>query len=49
MAGDVICIRQKVEGDIAPLATQVPHEAINAMFLENELAGFFERCYPTQL
>jgi hypothetical protein len=47
--GDIINIRQKVESDAAPLVTQVPFEALDATFLENELAGFFERCYPTQM
>ena len=43
---DLIFIRQRADPLLAPISTQVPHEAITPSFLENELASFFERAYP---
>jgi hypothetical protein len=43
---DGLYIRQRADPQLQPIVTEVPHENINAMFLENELASFFERAYP---
>jgi hypothetical protein len=40
-------VRQRTTPDMDPIVTQVPYESIVAKFLENELASFFERAYPT--
>jgi len=44
---DVIYIRQRIDPMGSPITTQVSHEDIIPKFLENELASFFERAYPT--
>ena len=40
-------IRQKVDSDFGEIVTQVTYNDLNSIFLENELASFFERAYPT--
>jgi hypothetical protein len=44
---DLICVRQRTDTQIAPISTQVTYGDITPKFLENELASFFERAYPT--
>jgi hypothetical protein len=44
----VVYIRQRVDPQAEPLVTQVHYEDVVPKFLENELASFFERCYPTK-
>ena len=44
---DLIYVRQRVDPLIAPISTLVTHADITSKFLENELASFFERAYPT--
>jgi hypothetical protein len=44
---DIIYIRQRTDTQVAPISTQVAHGDITPKFLENELASFFERAYPT--
>jgi hypothetical protein len=44
---DIIYVRQRVDPQMAPIVTQVSHADIVPKFLENELASFFERAYPT--
>jgi hypothetical protein len=43
---DAVYVRQRVDTAISPIVTEVPVESINPIFLENELAAFFERAYP---
>ena len=47
MADSVIHISQRTCPHMDPVSTQVPFDDICALFLENELASFFERSYPT--
>jgi hypothetical protein len=44
---EVIYVRQRVDLQTTPIITAVTHEMIVPKFLENELASFFERAYPT--
>jgi hypothetical protein len=44
---DLICVRQRTDPLLAPISTQVTYGDITPTFLENELAAFFERAYPT--
>ena len=44
---DILYIRQRTDPLVAPVTTQVAHEQITSKFLEDELASFFERAYPT--
>jgi hypothetical protein len=44
---DVIYVRQRTDPLVAPIGTQVTYGDITPKFLENELASFFERAYPT--
>jgi hypothetical protein len=44
-----IQIRQKVDAEFGAITTQVTYCDLNPIFLENELASFFERAYPTPL
>jgi hypothetical protein len=44
---DVLFVRQRVDPLVNPIVTEVPEKEITAKFLENELASFFERAYPT--
>jgi hypothetical protein len=44
---DLICVRQRADTQIAPISTQIAHGDLTPKFLENELASFFERAYPT--
>jgi hypothetical protein len=46
-AEDILYIRQRTDPQMAPISTQVTHEHITPKFLEDELASFFERAYPT--
>jgi hypothetical protein len=43
---DSVFLRQRADPQLPPIVTEVPHDSINAIFLENELASFFERAYP---
>jgi hypothetical protein len=45
-AEDSVYIRQRADPQLQPIVTEVPHGDINSIFLENELASFFERAYP---
>jgi hypothetical protein len=42
-----VCVRQRTDPGTDPIVTQVPYSEIIPKFLENELAAFFERAYPT--
>jgi hypothetical protein len=44
---DLLYIRQRPDPQVAPICTQVTYGDISLEFLENELASFFERAYPT--
>jgi hypothetical protein len=44
----VVYIRQRTDPPSEPLVTQIPYEEVIPLFVENELASFFERCYPTK-
>jgi hypothetical protein len=44
---NLIYVRQRADTQIDPISTQVTYEDIIPKFLENELAAFFERAYPT--
>jgi len=46
-AEDILYIRQRTDPLVAPISTQVAPEHITSKFLEDELASFFERAYPT--
>ena len=48
-ADSMINIRQKVDAEFGEIITQVTYSDLNSIFLENELASFFERAYPTPL
>ena len=41
-----IFIRQRADPQQPPIVTEVSHSDIIPIFLENELASFFERAYP---
>jgi hypothetical protein len=41
-----VYIRQRADPQLQPIVTEVPQKDISAIFLENELASFFERAYP---
>jgi len=41
-------IRQQVDPEMGPIVTEVGYGDLNPIFLENELASFFERAYPAQ-
>src|SRR5271154_885681 len=45
---DLIYVRQRADPQIVPISTQLTYANITSKFLENELASFFERAYPTQ-
>jgi hypothetical protein len=45
---DLICIRQRTEPQIDPISTHITYSDITPKFMENELASFFERAYPTK-
>jgi hypothetical protein len=49
LADRVLNVRQKVDAQFGTIITQVTYCDINPIFLENELASFFERAYPTPL
>jgi hypothetical protein len=42
-----INIRQRVDPHMGPITTQVGYIDVSRSFVENELAAFFERAYPT--
>ena len=44
---DAINVRQRVDPKIGILTTEVPFDHLTEKFLEEELAAFFERAYPT--
>jgi hypothetical protein len=44
----MIFIRQRANPPAEPIVTQVGYEDVIPIFLENELAGFFERAYPAK-
>jgi len=44
---DLIYVRQRADTQMDPISTPVAYENIIPEFLENELASFFERAYPT--
>jgi hypothetical protein len=46
-ADDVLYVRQRTDPLMAPISTMVTYDKIVPEFLENELASFFERAYPT--
>ncbi len=48
-ADSVVNIRQKVDAEFGEIITQVTYADLNSIFLENELASFFERAYPTPI
>ena len=43
---DSIFIRQRTDPQLQPIVTEVSYSDIHPIFLENELASFFERAYP---
>jgi len=45
---DLIYVRQRVDPQTDPISTLVTYADIVPKFLENELASFFERAYPTK-
>jgi hypothetical protein len=45
---DLIYVRQRADPQLVPVSTQLRYEDITSRFLENELASFFERAYPTK-
>jgi hypothetical protein len=45
---DSVFIRQRADPQLQPIVTEVGYDNINPIFLENELASFFERAYPAQ-
>lgn len=46
-ADSLLFVRQRWDAELEPIATQVTYEDLVTLFLENELAAFFERAYPT--
>jgi hypothetical protein len=48
-ADSVLTIRQKVDPEFGVIVTHVTYKDLNPIFLENELASFFERAYPTPI
>ncbi len=44
---DLVFVRQRTDTQAAPISTEVSQRDITPKFLENELASFFERAYPT--
>jgi hypothetical protein len=45
---DLLYVRQRVDTQLDPISTQVTYPDITPVFLENELASFFERAYPAK-
>jgi len=45
---DLLYIRQRADPQAEPISTQVTYKDITPVFMENELAAFFERAYPAQ-
>jgi hypothetical protein len=45
---DLICIRQRADPQMDPVSTHVTFGDITPLFIENELASFFERAYPSK-
>jgi hypothetical protein len=43
---DSVYVRQRADPLLQPIVTEIPHKNISPIFLENELASFFERAYP---
>lgn len=46
-SGDSVSIRMRWEANTPPTVTDVGYEDVTRKFMENELAAFFERAYPT--
>jgi hypothetical protein len=46
-ADNVAYLRQRTDPQVEPLVMEIPEEEITPAFLENDLASFFERAYPT--
>jgi hypothetical protein len=46
---DALFVRQRTDPQATPISTQITYEDLVPKFLENELAAFFERAYPTGL
>jgi len=44
----IIYIRQRTDPQTEPIVTQVTYGDVIPQFVENELASFFERAYPTK-
>jgi hypothetical protein len=44
----LLYIRQRADPQTAPIVTEVTYNDLVPKFIENELAGFFERAYPTK-
>jgi hypothetical protein len=47
-AAERVFIRQRADPLIDPIVAEISSKDISAIFLENELASFFERAHPTQ-
>ncbi len=45
---DQLFIRQRADPQLEPIVAEIFTKDISPIFLENELASFFERAYPTQ-
>jgi len=43
---DSLYVRQRADPQLQPIVTEVSHKNITSLFLENELASFFEPAYP---
>jgi hypothetical protein len=47
-AEGIVYIRQRVDPQTEPIVSQVSYADVTALFVENELASFFERSYPAK-
>jgi len=48
-SGELLYVRERAVSQLEPIRTQVAYEDVVPEFLENELARFFERAYPTPI
>ena len=48
-SGELIYVRERAVSQLEPIQTQIAYEDVVPEFLENELARFFERAYPTTI
>ena len=46
---EFVCVRERAVPQLEPISTPVTYEDVVPEFLENELARFFERAYPTSI